>query len=78
MKELKLYPHLFSRLGSLFLVIFISFLSVLAGCQLLPGKSNESSVDAQLSKTEPPAAQIPMANNEPQKGFEQEPSGTNS
>ncbi len=57
------------KLGCL-LGIFFS----LTACQWMR-KDRESNVDAQLSKTEPPSAAIPMANGEPQKGFEQQPSG---
>ncbi len=74
MKELKLYPHTFFNLGSFF-IMMVCLVSFLSGCQYFSKSASESSLDAQLSKTSPPSAQIPMANGEPQKGFEQQPSG---
>lgn len=74
MKQVNLHPHTFLHLGSLLLMIYL--LATLSGCQIFSKKATpESSLDAQLAKTEPPTAQIPMANGEPQKGFEQEPKG---
>ena len=72
------YSHTVRDLESgLFVVLLVALSLTAIGCQVFSKKpASEASLDAELSKTTPPSAPIPMANGEPQKGFEQEPAGT--
>lgn len=62
------------RISKVKLAVLVLMVLVATGCQLL-NKKSESELDAQLSKSAPPSAPIPLADGEPQKGFEQEPAG---